>query len=114
MRPPLSHDRLSELPDGRLRLALKTPCSDGSTAIVLQPHGPNREVVRPWAWLLKRVLGVDLQVCPRCAGRMRILEVALTADAIHKALARQGLAPQPPPRPRAEACTGQLGLPCVP
>jgi hypothetical protein len=36
-RPPLSHDRLSELPDGRLRLALKSPWADGSTAIVLHP-----------------------------------------------------------------------------
>ena len=34
-RPPLAHERLSELPDGRLRLELKTPWSDGTTAIVL-------------------------------------------------------------------------------
>jgi len=36
-RPPLSHDRLAQLPDGRLSLSLKTPWSDGTEAIVLSP-----------------------------------------------------------------------------
>jgi hypothetical protein len=36
-RPPLSHDRLSALPDGRLRLALKSPWSDGTAAVMLHP-----------------------------------------------------------------------------
>ena len=36
-RPPLSHERLSELPNGKLSLALKTPWSDGTRAIVLSP-----------------------------------------------------------------------------
>ena len=34
-RPPLSHDRLSLLPDGRVQLALKTAWSDGTRAVVL-------------------------------------------------------------------------------
>jgi hypothetical protein len=36
-RPALSNDRLQRRPDGRLRLELKTPWSDGTTAIVLAP-----------------------------------------------------------------------------
>jgi hypothetical protein len=36
-RPPLSHDRLTALPDGRLRLAFKKPWRDGTEAIVLTP-----------------------------------------------------------------------------
>jgi hypothetical protein len=36
-RPPLAHDRLAQLPDGRLSLSLKTPWSDGTQAIVLSP-----------------------------------------------------------------------------
>jgi hypothetical protein len=36
-RPPLSHDRLSLLPDGRVQLALKTAWSDGTRAVVLSP-----------------------------------------------------------------------------
>ncbi|MEK6608957.1 MAG: transposase [Myxococcota bacterium] len=36
-RPPLAHDRLSELPDGRLALALRKPHSSGSTHLVFEP-----------------------------------------------------------------------------
>ncbi|MDD9935319.1 MAG: transposase [Myxococcales bacterium] len=36
-RPPLAHDRLAQLPDGRLSLSLKTPWSDGTEAIALSP-----------------------------------------------------------------------------
>lgn len=37
-RPPLSHDRLRTLDDGRLLLTLKTPWFDGTTHLVLQPE----------------------------------------------------------------------------
>jgi hypothetical protein len=36
-RPALSNDRLQLRPDGRLRLELKTPWSDGTAAVVLAP-----------------------------------------------------------------------------
>jgi hypothetical protein len=36
-RPPLSHERLAELPDGRICLRLKTPYSDGTTHLLLDP-----------------------------------------------------------------------------
>ena len=179
-RPPLAHERLDELPDGRLRLSLKTPWSDGTTAIVLTPmdliarlcalvppprvhltrfrgvlapaaslrpevvprtapdpaldphpqlslfdaHArrpapppdpeppPRRAGRHPWAWLLRRVFAVDISVCPHCSGRMRIIEFALTSDAIARVLARHGLGPQPPPPP-PQPMPGQLGLPGV-
>lgn len=180
-RPPLSHDRLSELPDGKLRVAFKKPWRDGTEAVVLTPmdliarlcalvppprmhltrfHGvfapaaslrcevvprrahdpeldppqqlslfdatghrpaPPAEAVpsprpagrHPWAWLLRRVFAADLALCQRCQGRMRIVEVALTHDAIARVLARHGLGPQPPPAPPRRV-PGQLGLPGVP
>jgi hypothetical protein len=180
-RPPLSHDRLSELPDGRLRLAFKKPWRDGTEAVVLTPmdliarlcaltppprmhltrfHGvfapaaklrpdivprrthdpeldppqqlslfdptghrpappaqteptPSPAGRHPWAWLLRRVFAVDLTVCERCAGRVRIVEVAITHDAIARVLARHGLGPQPPPVPQ-RPLPGQLRLPGVP
>jgi hypothetical protein len=37
-RPPISNDRLSWLPDGRVSLRLKTPFKDGTTHLVLTPH----------------------------------------------------------------------------
>jgi hypothetical protein len=177
-RPPLSHERLTELPDGRLRVAFKKPWRDGTEAVVLTPmdliarlcalvppprmhltrfHGvfapaaklrceivpvrahdpeldppqqlslfeasghrpappaeaepPERQPGRhPWAWLLRRVFAVDVTVCDRCQGRMRIVEIALTQDAIARVLARHGLGPQPPPVPQ-RPMPGQLGLP---
>jgi hypothetical protein len=36
-RPPLSHDRLSLLPDGQVQVALKSTWSDGTQAVVLSP-----------------------------------------------------------------------------
>jgi hypothetical protein len=37
-RPPIANDRLSELPDGRLALALKHRWRDGTTHVVFTPH----------------------------------------------------------------------------
>jgi hypothetical protein len=179
-RPPLSHDRLSELPDGRLRVAFKKTWRDGTEAVVLTPmdliarlcalvppprmhltrfHGvfapaaklradvvpvaahdleldppqqlslfdasgyrpappaeveppPRKPGRHPWAWLLRRVFAVDVTLCDRCAGRMRIVDIALTQDAIARVLARHGLGPQPPPAPQRPV-PGQLGLPGV-
>jgi len=73
------------------------------------PHHSGRH---PWAWLLMRVFAVDVTVCRRCQGRMRIVQVALRCDTIDRLLARQGLAPQPPPQP-LPSLPGQLGLPGV-
>jgi hypothetical protein len=37
MRPPLSKARLSRLDDGRVKLKLRTPWSDGTTHLILEP-----------------------------------------------------------------------------
>lgn len=36
-RPPIAQDRLTELPDGRITLALKTSWSDGTTHVIYEP-----------------------------------------------------------------------------
>jgi hypothetical protein len=77
------------------------------------PDPPTHSGRHPWAWLLKRVFKADLTICPRCRGRMRIEQVALTAAAIDRVLARQGLCAQPPPSPPPPR-PRQLGLPGVP
>jgi hypothetical protein len=65
---------------------------------------------KPWAWLLKHVFAIDVNVCPKNAGRMKWRQVALTADAIREGLARAGLSARGPPkrkrvaiRPRSRA-----------
>ena len=37
-RPALSHDRIALLPDGRVRLALKTPWADGTSHLLFTPE----------------------------------------------------------------------------
>ena len=37
-RPPIAHDRLRELPEGRLTLQLKTRWRDGTTHILMEPR----------------------------------------------------------------------------
>ncbi len=63
----------------------------------------------PWAWLLARVFAADVTVCPRCAGRMRLVKLATTREELTKALAHAGLGPRPPPRARP-TMLGQLEL----
>jgi hypothetical protein len=184
-RPPLAQDRLHELPDGRVRLELKAPWADGSTAFVLEPldliarlvaaippprfhltrfHGvlasnsalrslvvpkpepaelgpataqlplfpppastpaapsaihssastePRYKGRHPWSQLLRHVFAADVTTCIHCQGRMRLLEVAKTAEAIARVMARAGLGPQPPPAPPrpARVHPSQLPLP---
>jgi hypothetical protein len=70
----------------------------------LQP--PGRQL---WAVLLRKVFSVDVTVCVRCGGRMRVLSFATTPTAVARALARAGLRPQPPPAPPVMN-PAQLGL----
>ncbi len=63
---------------------------------------------KPWAWLLRHVFQIDVSTCPACGRRMRLLETATSPEAVARLLARQGLAPRPPP-PRP-APTVQLGF----
>ena len=64
-----------------------------------------------WGWLLKHVFLADLDICPRCGGPMRWVEVATGGRAQHL-MVEHGLAPEPPAqhRPRPEPL-GQLKLP---
>ena len=76
-------------------------------ATKLEP-GTKASSRHPWAWLLQRVFAVDIMLCPRCRGAMRLVEIANDGDGIAKVLATVGLGPRPPPRQRPLA--GQLEL----
>lgn len=64
----------------------------------------------PWALLLRHVFATDVTACAHCKGRMRLLELCTTPDAIARAMARAGLAPQPPPPQPLRAHPSQLPL----
>ena len=70
-------------------------------AVPTKDPAPSRCSRHPWAFLLQHAFAVDVLSCSRCQGRMRLLEVATSKAAIARALARAGMAPQPPPRPLA-------------
>jgi hypothetical protein len=65
---------------------------------------------RAWAELLRRTFAVDVSVCPKCSGRMRLLEIATSQADIQKGMARAGLGPMPPPESLPDV-PGQLRLP---
>jgi RNase P protein component len=60
--------------------------------------GPKR---MSWARLLKRVFNIDISICPKCQGRMRILAAIEDPKIIRKILDHLGIPSSPP----------QLGLP---
>ena len=55
------------------------------------------------------VYAVDVSKCARCGGKMKIVQIATTADAIARVLGELGLGPRAPPRARP-AAAGQLKL----
>jgi len=63
----------------------------------------------PWAWLLKRVFKVEITVCPKCQGSLKIIELVTDSATIAKRLAEAGLGPMPPPKP-PPPIKGQLAL----
>jgi hypothetical protein len=110
--PAVSTAELGE--DAQLDLFPVASCGFGTGTDAAEADGDGaREPSRkPWAWLLRHVFAEDLQICERCGGRMRWREVATTADAIAKLLARNGLGARPPPPPigRRRAAPEQLEL----
>jgi hypothetical protein len=51
-----------------------------------------------WAKLLKRVFDLDLEHCPNCGGKLKIIAAMLQAPVIEKILTHLGLHARAPPR----------------
>jgi hypothetical protein len=159
-RPAISEERISILPNGDIKLKLKTPWRDGSEYLIFSPieflerllaliplprfhltryygvfapasphrkHLPDRP--RPkeenngenadagasvpqksklsrngkgkqrmgWAALLKRTFEIDVLRCSSCSGRMKLVAMAVSGDAIRETLVGIGVSPRPPP-----------------
>ena len=52
----------------------------------------------PWARLLKRVFNIDIEICPRCAGKLVIIAAIEDPKVIKQILSHMGL-PADPPQP---------------
>ena len=64
----------------------------GSTVGTAKVH-PRRLV---WAVLLARVFAIDVRICPRCGGPMRLIAALTDPDSIRTYLTGVGLAAEPP------------------
>ncbi|HMJ14683.1 MAG TPA: hypothetical protein VK524_24900 [Polyangiaceae bacterium] len=53
---------------------------------------------RPWAELLRRTFAVDIETCPSCGGRMRLLALVNEATSLARFLRHMGEPTEPPPR----------------
>ena len=51
---------------------------------------PRRKGYRPWAALLARTFGVDVLLCPKCHGRMKLVAMLTEPSAIRRFLAALG------------------------
>jgi transposase len=78
---------------------------DSASAMPVQPNGQTppppprgRSVYRPWAQLLKRTFGIDVEQCLRCGGRMRLSALVISVSSITRILRHLGEPTEPPAR----------------
>ena len=74
------------------------PDTDGEEAT---PRRGSR--YRPWAELLKRTFGIEVEVCPTCGGRMKLRALITAAESIDRYLKKLGEPTELPPRAPARA-----------
>ncbi len=100
----------------RSRVVLTDPTDPSAPNLVRAPDTSDGSVAVPqarprhsaWAQLMERAFGVDVLVCPRCAGRLRLVATVEDPRAIRAileslGLPAEGLQPVPPHPPLAQA-----------
>jgi hypothetical protein len=95
---PDTDDKKEQLPQQLELFDINNPTSKSGTGQHESDAKPKSCGRLPWASLLRRVFKVDITVCPKCNGSLKVTEIIIDADTIKKRLAQAGLAPMPPPR----------------
>ena len=86
-------------PNAKLRAAIVPGAAQretGREADHAPAHGAPARM--SWARLLKRVFDIDIEHCPQCGGRLKIIAVIEEPPVIVSILTHLGLSAQPPPR----------------
>ena len=74
------------------------------------PDDAGRQRRLAWAVLMKRTWGLDVLVCPRCAGPMRLVAAIEDPAVARRILCHLGLPARAPPRGRPWRGQRQLAL----
>ncbi len=87
------------VPNAKLRAAI-VPRTH-STSDHAAEHAPGVPARMSWARLLKRVFDIDIEHCPHCSGRLKIIAAIEDPAVIVRILTHLGLPARAPPRSRA-------------
>jgi hypothetical protein len=71
---------------------------DAASPCSAAPSSASGSHYRPWAKLLRRTFAVDVETCPRCGGRMRLLAVLTDLTQVARFLHHRGEPTEPPAR----------------
>ena len=84
------------------------PCQsvNGVDWVIDESDAPRYRV--PWADLLRKVFAIDVQECPRCAGRLELIAFIADGGVARRILAHLGLATHPPPMAKARTAEDEL------
>ena len=75
----------------------KTPTQPELTLVGNSDGKPKEPKRISWARLLKRVFSIDIETCPKCAGKMKVIAAIEDPKVIKKILKHLGLPTEPPP-----------------
>jgi hypothetical protein len=71
---------------------------DAASPCNAQPPSACGSYYRPWAELLRRTFAVDVETCPRCGGRMRLMALITEPQSLARFLRHRGEPTEPPAR----------------
>ncbi len=86
-------------PHAKLRAAIVPVPAHTTTGCATNcDHAHGASVRMSWARLLKRVFDIDIEHCPQCGGKLKIIAAIDQPAVIERILTHLGLSAQPPPR----------------
>ena len=90
-------------PNAKLRgKIIPSPAESATEASTDDAHAQGAPACMSWARLLKRVFDIDIEHCPNCDDRLKIIAAIEDPPVIVKILSHLGLPTRAPPRAPAQ------------